>query len=106
MNPGKMLNRRVAIKVMGWPIEGDRWKGYAHGVGDDRPTVYADNWRPSEDISHAMMVLDKININFTLKRSSDCCYHVVLGPVDAIGQTAAHAICLAALKYTELQRGQ
>ena len=101
MKPGSKLNALVATKVMGWTSFGDYWNnGPTH-----KDRVFKKwYWKPSEDIDCAWEVVKKLG-GFYTAESSPVKHHWSFpitiygcpGWVGAEGDSAPHAICLAAL---------
>jgi hypothetical protein len=110
MNPGRELDALVAEKVMGRNGAVEQWRQTANGPDMITATTAAvDGWRPipnfSSDIAAAWEVLEKLrgmlHEEISVASSYDKKFWVVCleGTQQlAHAETAAHAICLAALK--------
>ncbi len=109
MNPGRELDALVAEKVMGWKSFGEHWAipGEANDIRRVHKKVH---WRPSEDISAAWQVVSHMKsqsnglfgfmVDLRLSEEWDAEFDMYdeQESYKATGDTAPHAICLAALK--------
>lgn len=92
MNPSEELNLLMVQKIMNW----------------ERFDYDEIEFRPSEDLNDAFLVVEKLgHLRFCLIKESDkyerkykayFCESDVCWPVSYSSKSAAHAICLAALK--------
>ncbi len=107
MNPGRELDALIAEKVMGlepWPEQDPRWKYKAfkapivpYGV-EPKPCAPPEY---STSIEAAWEVVEHIDLFFKLNKVH-ATYRSAFGNLSgSIGETAPHAICLAALKTVE-----
>jgi hypothetical protein len=77
MEPGREMDALVAEKVMGWTKKWNNfsgandWMGYGTGTRNDR------NWKPSEDISAAWEVVERIKTKDAFQYVGDL--HIVWG---------------------------
>jgi hypothetical protein len=111
MNPGIKLDRLIAERVMGW-VEGSG-RHYIDKYGT--PVLYSDGFNhdvftPSENIADAWRVIERLSElggRICDMYDQGGCWSVAIEPNDssslqpcfrAIGNTAPHAICLAALE--------
>lgn len=118
MEAGRKLDALIAEKVMGWvPYESDLTEGWSTQAGELRvwaTSFKEDNraellWRPSVNIAAALEVAEKIHDiqpRFVLEAQPFVRPRVwwcsVYGHDRVEASTAPLAICLAALKYLEI----
>jgi hypothetical protein len=114
MNPGRELDALIAEKVMGWrilkkltippkPLDEADPCGLPPGVSDDGKTAWVSIPHYSADIADAWQVVEKLLAQgFGVEILSDQGQWSVqfwnLGRQTEYGDSAPHAICLAALK--------
>ena len=109
MKPGPELDAAIAEKVMGWPA-------YDYGFDvvftlPDGNVKRLENWEPSTSIFNAFEVVEAMRKNgerfLSLSITDDdieqwkCLYYDGMQRAYAFGETAPHAICLAALLAVE-----
>jgi len=106
MQPGVELDDIIATKIMGWErdVNHDYGKIYADKQGYMVMTV--DEFKPSTEIEHAWMVVDKLNemgYSIETRQYANGYASVVTwlknpqhGAI--VGDTVPNAICLAAIK--------
>jgi len=118
MKPGRELDALIAERVMGWKICRNKNGGYSIFVGDeDNYTAWSSTKdielpdvfpKYSTDISAAWEVVEKIKYkwdnNFSIHWNGE--EWVIPQPkfpdlAISVGDTAPHAICLAALEATK-----
>lgn len=115
MKPGRELDALVAEKVMGWRV-GERFDGdwylmepASGGMGGNPVPMRLEHY--STDIAAAWQLVEKVGTGWlylTLTQDSDrtsdywrAAFHRRTDAPDAVnGDTAPHAICLAALKVS------
>lgn len=92
MKPGREVDALVAEKVMGWTIS----EGFYYGPGERVP---ANIPRYSTDIAAAWEVVEKMRgaAGFMLVNFAGGGWQADIGDACEHAETAAHAICLAAL---------
>lgn len=122
MKPGQELDNLIAEKILGCSIEksyrefglpGERWVCNCvkdtHNTNTRFPNYHIKNY--STDIVYAMEVVEKIGYRFALIKERDGTterpYKAFFSIGDegfpvAYADTAAHAICLAAIKTLDL----
>lgn len=113
MLAGRELDALIAEKVMGHIISEDRVFAQTYGFTDPRVETSQDRMlrrvlaNYSTDISAAWGVVEKIGLNIILESESNiesneawCCnfWNYSTDRIRARGQSAPHAICLAALE--------
>ena len=117
MKIGNSLDALIAEKVMGW---GRGPMGWEFGCNEDRCLLDYGSWSPSRSISDAWVVAQKIVdnprvddfvIHLSPSKNRECEVEVLFwepgsdhssGPYFILGESAAHAICLASLKVMGL----
>ena len=121
MEPGRDLNARVAVEVMGWkPIDrkaagwGDGPEVWATGDDSEDGSPTRQWFEPSTDIAAAWKVVEKLGLAFELGwlptdegLSWDASFGEKRGSEEGTttyAATAPLAICLAALKAVATQR--
>lgn len=106
MKPGRKLNDIIATEVMGWTK-------VKYGFGwqpPDRPGTECETPNYSGDIAAAWTIAEKLEKNFNFIGPGPDGWNAVffietdefgraIGSMGAIGETAAHAMCLAALRF-------
>jgi len=100
------IDKEIAEKVMRWEWKEDHWQSF-----DGTEEVYFfDEWKPSERIEQAWMVVEKmISKKYEVRVSYDWFsrlwlvefWDTDLNCFDAVVKTASEAICKAALKCVE-----
>ena len=107
MKAGPELDALVAEKVMGWDLS---FEFSTHGkkeTGWLDPVAHfihrKGQWSPSEDIAAAWQVVEKALPGFVLTEASNQHWMACTAHVNALGETPAHAICLAALKVVGVE---
>lgn len=114
MNPGRELDALVAKRIMGWNVGGYMNMQWVCNDGKDTGWYLTEfgsqecnPFSPSTDIAAAWEVVDKLGERFsfyfhTRGRMTDISVihwpDNLKGGFDVSGETAPHAICLAALK--------
>ena len=100
----KQIDRLIAEKVMWWKVADHKNIGVVEVIVEDGTTFNLDQLKPSENISDAWEVVDKLSVSdFEL-----CKYHAnyicAFGRFfKAYAKTAPLAICLAALKSVGME---
>lgn len=123
MEAGRELDALVAEKVMGWTYQESSFLGVSKfwRIGP-KGVIEIEEWRPSTKIASAWAVVEKLkefisekdlapdlfHVNFRIEYNGDNWWAgfterepegvASFGPITGIGESAPHAICLAALK--------
>lgn len=95
------INEKIAENIFGQTKEvRETWKGLCLCGRSERCAVCSWPLPYSTNMDHAMEVVEKINLEFTLHTDTGTPqeWRASFGTHYAIAETAPHAICLAALK--------